>query len=425
MTDEIVDGRPRFLWCSLGSTARLRALFPPGRALQAAIAAYTGLAELAAIRYDGKHAGFESVPEEIASFAGMSGRRVGAHLENLEAIGLLVITRHTNERGGDARSSYRLIEPTISVSEARERLAAVELAREARKSGNRPGGDAASPPVFGGDATSGVPTHRPTHRQDPTRARDNSEESKEERGREGERASEQPSPPVLGGGQSEAESAVVTVFGALLSARGSRLTATDRLAIRSAVGAAPDGVDLVAVAGRLERNYGPDGKAARQPIRTVSGLLLEEIRRSTPAPVEVLRQDRAPSARSRRRRESAVSDPQVRLKCHDQRPSLDPAPREIAEAWVSVREGLQRSAAAWVRIDSVELAGVLTLLVDEAGGSSDLGEQVIVLDADQSQMPWLIANGQRSVVRMFEQALNREVAVELAPRRAEAKATAA
>lgn len=425
MTDNLIDGRPRFLWCSLGSTARLRAVFPPGRALQAAIAAYTGLAELAAIRYDGKHDGFESVPEEIASFAGMSGRRVGAHLENLEAVGLLVITRHTNDRGGDARSSYRLIEPTITVSEARERLAALELARESRKSGNRPGGDVTSPPNSGGDVTSGVPTHRPTHRQDPTRARDNSEERKEERGREGERASEQLPSQVLGGGQPDAESAIVTVFDSLLSARGARLTATDRLAIRSAVGAAPDGVDLVAVAGRLERNYGPDGKAARQPIRTVSGLLLEEIRRSTPTPVETLREGRPSAARPRRRRESAVSEPQVRLKCHDKRPSLDPAPKDVAEAWISVREGLQRSAAAWVRIDSVELAGVVTLLVDEAGGPSDLAEQVIVLDAHPSQMPWLIANGQRSVVRMFEQALQRDVAVELAPRHAEAKATAA
>src|SRR5205085_756069 len=153
-------------------------------------------------------------------------------------------------------------------------------------------------------------------------ARPDAVKEKEERGREGARARE---PEIREeGGLSEPERQVVAELAALLAERGQQLSARDRLGLRSAVGAAPDGVDVVAAAQRLRRNYGTGGKAERRPIASIVRVLITEIERSSERPSAEPRAPRStrPSSVTRAR---SVIPPSHNI--HVARPALDPPGR--------------------------------------------------------------------------------------------------
>lgn len=371
--------RPPFVWLSNESLARIETELP-GTRQAGARSTLLGMAQAANARRDGHHEEGDTLAV-IARHSCISARRALDYLRDLASVGLVDIEPQTDGRGRALETIYRLVDSPDDLS--------------------------GRPDVF--DAKlSGRPDDLSTELSGPTCARPESEKKEEERERERERACEQPSD-RSGGDQSGAVQAVVATFEALLTQRGRRLGASDQLSLVNAARSAPEGIDLVAVAGRLASNYGPGGIAERQPIRSVAGLLNEAIDRSTPGKPKKDR-PKAPSGHV------FADQDQDGLKRHCKRPAMDPAPKDVADAWEYVLHGLQQSTGAWASIHTVGLAGVITLLVDEAGGDSDQPEQVIVLDADPSQLSWLAANGHRSVVRMFEHVLRRDVNVEIAPR---------
>jgi hypothetical protein len=388
----LVDARrPPFTWLSNESLERIETQLPGNRQVGARTT-LLGMAQAAGARRDGHHEEGDTLAD-IARHACLSPRRTLDYLRDLASIGLVAIEPQTDPRGRTLETIYRMID-SPDESSGRADANASEL----------------SGPPDGSDA----------ELSGPTRARPEKEKKKEEREREGERAQEISAGQGFGGDQSEAMAVVVAVFESLLSQRGQRLSAVDRLALQNAVRSTPDGVDVVGVARRIERGYGPDGRAARQLIRSVPALFNDFVQRSTPEPPET----ELPARRTRRAAVSIADASSLqRLKLHRARPDVNPAPPEIAAAWEQVLQALQHSGA-WAWADTVGLAGVLALLVDDAGGDRDQVEHVIVLEAADRQVNWLAANGRR-LTRLFEQVLERDVTVEISPRPAGAKVTAA
>lgn len=275
-------------------------------------------------------------------------------------------------------------------------------------------------------ATPGQGTPQPLP---PLRARPEPEKKEEERERERARAN--PGIDDQGSGQSETEMAIAAELAAVLASRDQELTARDRLAIRGAVHAAPDGVDVVAAAARIRKHYSAGGKAEHRRIGDIVALLLAEVQRSSAG--------REPSPRSSSRRRAAAPSGVKSIRppnwtIHDARADLDPPDRELAEAWQRARlalrdallDGRQTGGYVWGAIvEPVGLAGVYTTEVTELHESVGEHRSVIVVDAPADVVEqtaddrWM-----RGIARALENELGEHVIVELA-RRDERTAVAA
>jgi hypothetical protein len=387
----VADRRRAFAWLDLEALERIDAHAP--EAVAAGVRnVYLALAQTAARRFDGDHVGFEATRQELAAVARTSTKTIDRHVAELERLGLVCVERRQATSGSPLASRYVLVDPP------------------AQSQGHEVATPATSSPE-GGDTKAAL--------MSPLRARPDGVKEKEERERERARA-EQPESPVKGN-STETEQAIAAELGALLAERGQQLSSRDRLAIRSAVHATPAGVDAVAAAARLHRNYGSGGKAANRRIGDVVAVLIAEIEQSTPARQSA----EQPVRRGRRRREreffeSPAACEQRRaaeLRIHPTRPpALDPPSKHLQAAWAAVRPGLESGyTGLGALIDSVGLAGTLTMLVEDAG-EGEAQQRVIVLDAPPDQLPAIAARG-RQIANLFGRVLGVDgVIVEIAPR---------
>lgn len=407
----VQDGRqPPFLWCSLAAMRHLRATIPAGPARFAARSVYVGLAELAAERYDGQHAGFEATRAEIAGRGGMSDRRVGDHLENLDAIGLVEITTRHAESGAQLSSLYRLTEPEVSREDAIARLEALQQARVIRR---QQGGtlrhppDAASSP--GGDAPSDAASP-------PTRASRCSEEVKEEGEREGARTH------ARGGGKktapSPAERDTLSELDALAAERGLAHVRDEVLAtIRDT-----PGIDHLAAAQRLRKAYGQGGKASRRPIANLPRLFATELSRSTPVSDPAPRPPRA-------RRGAAPGQPisaYQGLRVHAGAPPAgmtEPGPA-LEQHWQRMKAQLQASVSdsTWeLWLKPLALAGEYTTLTTDLDDPAERGQRTLVLRVPADMATWIGASFHRLLEAVVADELGDGATVELTtPREANA-----
>jgi hypothetical protein len=362
---------------------------------------YVTLCRVATLEMDGRHEGFDATRRVLMAKGSISRNTLDKHIAILESLGLVEVERRAAGHGGDLPNRYVLVDsPDPAAPSAADPTPTV----------GPPSNECPSPTV-GGRSTSCQPLA-------PLRARPDAVEKEEEgereraRGRQQDQAQED-------GKHLGAEQPVA----AELAERGAELTARDRLALRSALHAAPDGVDALAAAMRVRRNYGQGGKAAQRRIGDVVAVLTAEMAQSTPGRAAAERASGGRSARPARRAPGYQPETPAQrerreakhLRVHNTAPtSLDPPTRYLQAAWDSVREALAENWATTLPLEALDLAGELLTLVTD--GDDEDQQRVIVLQGDPSRLPAIAAKGD-VITRFFEHALGVEGAiVELAPR---------
>lgn len=409
----ISDRRRAFAWLDLEALDRIDTHAP--EAVAAGVRnVYLALAQMAARRHDGDHDGFDATRQELATLAHTTTKTIDRHVAELERLGLVAIETRTAANGAQLPNRYALVDPPRDGEAETSTPQGHEVA---------PPREMVSPRGDTGDAA-----------VSPQRARPDAVKKKEERERERAPAVED-----LGdqgsGGDSDAEQAVVAELSALLADRGERLAARDRLAIRSAMHATPDGVDPAAAAARLRRNYGPDGIAANRRIGNIVALLITEIQQSSPAREPA--PQRTGSRGQRRPTAGARSNVPDAWRVHDPRPTLDPPGRRLTKAWEQAHElmrstldrnGHRNGQYLWeVYFEPLRLAGTYVVLQTEAGEDIEQPQAVIVVDAPSGGSVEHVREDRhmRLVVACLENVLGEDgIVVELARRDTAAKGSA-
>ncbi len=367
---------------------------------------YLTLCQVAAIEFDYDHDGFAASRAVLMAKGHISENTLDKHLATVQRLGLVDVEIRTSA-AGQLPNRYVLVDspdPGAPLSTVTATPA---------------------PPatVAGGSSTDrGAATPQPLP---PLRARPEPVETRAEREREGARADQGIGD--QGGGGSELERATVAELAELMAARGQELSARDRMSIRGVLHATPDGVDPVAAAARLRRNYGPEGKAERRTIGSVAALLAAEIRQSTAERAETERS--AAGTRRRRRRRGGASEPPKSaaarraaggVRTHSALPAgLEPPTPAISDAWARARNSLRQAVteSTWeIWLKSLGLAGVLITLVGELNDDVGQPHQVVVLDAPEETMAWIATRFSRLVQDVLEQAIGERVSIELAIR---------
>lgn len=379
------DGRRQpFLWCSLDAMAHLRSI-AEGPELMKLRSVYVAFCELAARGMDGDHRGFSAKRDELPAAAGISDRRIGPYLNQLVECGLLEVEERVDAFGRSVPNVYRLVDaPTES------------------------GGDAASP--LPPTPRHSHPRRRGVTASPPSRARPDGVEEEEEL-REGVSASAHGQVSEEGDHPDDREGAIAAVLDPLLGQRDTRMRASDRLQLRGVLKAAPDGVDVLAAAGRLAANYGPDGKAAQRPIGNIAALLAEELSRSSIA------RELTTSPRRRRGAGPVRSTAERHLRIHRGRPAgAEPPFAKLEEAWGDVRDELRSavSDAMWnLWLEPLQLLGFVTTLIENAGDADAQPERVLLLGAGPETVAWVAGRYGRLITEVITALMGPHVSVEL------------
>lgn len=363
------DKRTAWAWLELRALARID-FHVPARDCAGVRNAYLTLCQVAAIELDGNHDGFEASRKVLMAHGRISENTLDKHLGTLQRLGLVEVETRTAGNGAGLPNRYVLVDsPAADAPATPDPTATI------------------APPAT---AARGVANAQPLP---PQRARVDGWK-KEEEEREGESAGEHADDQDQGGTPAPNESAVVAALTPLLEQRGQTLTLHDQLNIRAALNAPPvAGVDVVAAAGRLATNYGPDGKAGRRPIVNIGGLLAAELSNSTAA----RESEGTERARRGRRRRGAVEPTRSAaslanvLRVHHALPAATEAPwPQLTAAWEQMRDVLRQSVpqSTWgIYLESLQLAGCLTVTTEDAGG--ERSHRVLMLTADEDYATWV------------------------------------